>query len=149
MEFILPFNLAWFWLALTVLLIIIEILTFNVVTVWFAIGSLVTIFLSFLPIPFPFQILIFLAMSTTLLLITRPLVLKKLEAKKQKTNVDSLAGMNALVTKDIKPFEKGEIKVNGNIWTAKTESGEPLEKETECVIIRIEGVTAIVEKNAQ
>ncbi len=146
MEFILPINLAWVWLILAVVFIIIEMLTFTVITVWFAIGALLSVFLSFLPIPFHYQVLIFLVLSTALLFLTRPLVLKKLEGKKQKTNVDSLVGMNVLVVKDILPFDKGEVKINGNIWTAKTESNETLEKGSECTILRIEGVTAIVEK---
>ncbi len=146
MEFILPFNLAWIWLALAIIFIIIEALTFSVITIWFAIGSFILVFLSFLPIPFPYQVIIFLAISIVLLLLTRPLVLKKLEGKKQKTNVDSLAGMAVIVTKAITPFEKGEIKVNGNFWSAKAENNETIKKETECVILRVEGVTAIVEK---
>ncbi len=146
MEFFLPINVAWVWLALAILFIIIESLTFAIVTIWFAIGSFLMVFISFLPIPFTFQVLIFLAISITLLILTRPLVLKKLETKKQKTNVDSLAGSIALVVKDITSFEKGEVKINGNIWTAKSESSETIKKGSECIILRIEGVTAIVEK---
>ncbi len=147
MEVILPINMAWVWLALAVVFILIEVATFTILTVWFAIGAIILVFLSFLPIPFVYQILIFLIISTTLLVLTRPLILKKLESKKQKTNVDSLAGSIAIVVKDITAFEKGEIKINGNIWTAKSEKNENIEKNSECIILRIEGVTAIVEKN--
>ncbi len=147
MDIIMPFNLAWVWLGLAILFIVIELLTFNIITLWFAIGALVSVFISFLPIPFSYQILIFLLISVTLLVLTRPLVLKKLEEKKQKTNVDSLIGKKVLVVKAILPFEKGEIKINGTIWSAKTEGNEKIDKDSECTILRIEGVTAIVEKS--
>ncbi len=146
MELFLPINMAWVWLALAVVFIVIEVVTFTILTIWFAIGAIILIFLSFLPIPFVYQVLLFLIISTTLLVLTRPLILKKLESKKQKTNVDSLTGLTALVVKDILPFEKGEIKINGIFWSAKSESNETIEKESECIILRVEGVTAIVEK---
>lgn len=147
MDFILPFNEAWFWLALTVFFIIIEAFTTSLVTIWFAIGSAIVIFLSFLPIPFVWQVVIFLAISILLLVLTRPLLSRKLLRNKEKTNVDSLVGKKALVTKTITQFEKGEIKINGVIWSAKSEDNSTIEEKVECEIIAIEGVTAIVKKN--
>jgi membrane protein implicated in regulation of membrane protease activity len=134
----------WIWVALTILFAVIEAFTLGLTTIWFAIGALVLVFLSFLPIPMVFQVLIFLAISSVLLFFTRPIAIKKLKIGKVKTNVDSLAGMHAIVTKKISEFERGEINVKGQIWTARCESDSAIEEGTKCEIVRIEGAHAIV-----
>jgi len=134
----------WFWVVLTVIFAVIEVLTFGLTTIWFAIAALVMVFLSFLRMPLVSQILIFLVISAVLLFFTRPIAIKKLKIGKTKTNVDSLAGKCALVIKKITEFDNGEIKVNGLIWTAKTEDGSTLTEGSKCEIVRIEGVHAIV-----
>lgn len=139
-------NLSWFWLILAVVLTLIEVVTLGLTTIWFALGALVMIFLSFTPIPFAVQVLIWLLISSALLYFTRPYALKKLKVGKEKTNSESLIGKKALVISKITKFEKGEIKINGIIWGAKTDTDEELEKDAECEIIRIEGATAIVKK---
>ena len=145
MNFILQ-NMPWFWLAMAIIFTLIEVFTAGLTTIWFAIGSVPMIFLSFLPIPFLYQVLIMLVISIVLLIFTRPFFVKKLNANKEKTNVDALIGKTALVTKKITKFEKGEVKIDGKIWTAKSVSEEDLEEGTECLLQRIEGVTAIVSK---
>ena len=87
-----------------------------------------------------------LVISIVLLIFTRPFFVKKLNANKEKTNVDALIGKTALVTKKITKFEKGEVKIDGKIWTAKSVSDEDLDPGTECLLQSIEGVTAIVSK---
>jgi len=136
----------WIWLGLAVLFVIIEALTFGLTTIWFAIGALFLIFLSFLPIAFEFQVLIFLAISGCLLFFTRPLALKKFKTGRVKTNVDSYVGKTALVKKQITEFNSGEIKVSGQIWTARLEEGSAItiEEGTRCEVVRVEGAHAIV-----
>jgi len=136
--------LRWVWVGLTILLALIEVFTLGLTTVWFALAALVMVFLSFLPIPITFQILIFLAISAALLFFTRPIALKKLKIGKVKTNVDSLIGMHALVTRKISEFEKGEVKLNGQFWTARAENNSEILEGTKCEVVRIEGVQAIV-----
>ena len=145
MNFILQ-NMPWFWLGMAIIFTLIEVFTAGLTTIWFAIGSIPMIFLSFLPIPFLYQVLIMLVISIVLLIFTRPFFVKKLNANKEKTNVDALIGKTALVTKKITKFEKGEVKIDGKIWTAKSISDEDLEEGTECLLQSIEGVTAIVSK---
>ena len=138
-------HIWWIWVGLTILFALIEIFTLGLTTVWFALAALVMVFLSFLNIPFSWQILIFLVISAALLIFTRPLAIKKLKAGKEKTNVDSLVGRHALVTKQISEFEKGEIKINGVYWSAHTEGNTEMKEGDKCVIVRIEGVQAIVQ----
>ena len=142
----------WIWIGLTILLAVIEALTLGLTTIWFAIGALVMIFLSFIPsFAFEFQVLFFLAISAVLLIFTRPLAIKKFKVGRVKTNVDSLAGKNALVVKQITEFDPGEVKIGGLIWTARMEEGSTLTlaEGTKCEVIRIEGAHAIVRPYVQ
>jgi membrane protein implicated in regulation of membrane protease activity len=143
-----------FWLCLTILFTVIEALcAFNLVTLWFAVSSFVMIFVSAplagilsVQIRFGLHIGIFLAIAVVLLVFTRPLLVKKLRVGGEKTNVDDIAGRDAVVTKKIKKFEKGEVKVNGQVWTAISENNEGIEAGAECTILKVEGVKVIVRK---
>jgi membrane protein implicated in regulation of membrane protease activity len=89
---------------------------------------------------------VFLSRTTILLIFTRPFAVKKLRVGKVKTNVDDLIGRDALVVKGISKHEKGEVKIRSQIWTAISDTDEEIAENTECVIIRIEGVKAVVRK---
>jgi len=134
----------WIWAALIVIFVVIEVITLGLTTIWFALAALVMVFLSFLPIPFHFQVLIFLVISSCLFIFTRPVAIKKFKTGKEKTNVDSLVGKHALVTKQITEFERGEVKLHGQIWTARSEDGSVINEGIKCEVVRIEGVQAIV-----
>jgi membrane protein implicated in regulation of membrane protease activity len=141
----------WFWLALFVVFTIIEFASaFNLITIWFAISALLMVFISGLtellssPIRFRLHIGLFLLIAIVLLIFTRPVAIKKLKVGKVKTNVNDLVGREAIVTKRIGKYEKGEIKIQGQIWTAIAENNDEIEAGTECTVIRIEGVKAIV-----
>ncbi len=136
--------LPWFWLFLMILFTAIEVATFGLTTIWFALGALVMLLLSPLPIPFLWQIFVFLIISAVLLIFTRPIAVKKLKVGREKTNTDSLIGERALVIKDITEFEKGLVKVHGMEWSAQSINGKPMVKDETCIIKRIEGVTVVV-----
>ena len=136
----------WFWVALVIIFALIEIFTLGLTTVWFAIGAFVMVFVSFLDIRLSVQILIFLAISSLLLIFTRPIAIKKLKMGREKTNVDSLAGKYALVIKNISEFEKGEVKINGQIWSARADDNSEIPEGSKCEILRVEGVQLIVKK---
>ncbi|MCL2879651.1 MAG: NfeD family protein [Treponema sp.] len=136
--------IRWIWVGLVIVFSLIEVFTFGLTTIWFALGALVMVFLSFIDIPLAWQILIFLAISAVLLIFTRPLAIKKFKAGKAKTNVDTLIDRPALVTKTITEFDKGEIKIHGVIWSAYSEDNTEIKEGTKCIIVRIEGVQAIV-----
>ena len=138
--------LPWFWLFLVILFTAIEVATFGLATIWFALGALVMLFLSPLPIPFLWQILLFLIISSVLLIFTRPVAVKKLKVGREKTNTDSLIGEKALVIKEITEFEKGLVKLHGMEWSARSVDGSAIAKDATCRVERIEGVTLVVGK---
>lgn len=143
----------WFWLVLMVAFTLVELAcSFNLVTIWFAISAFIMIFVSGLTelldmsIRFRLHMGIFLILAVALLIFTRPIAVKKLKVGKVKTNVDDLIGRDALVIKGISKYGKGEVKIRGQIWTAISDTDEEIAENTECVIMRIEGVKAVVRK---
>ena len=132
------------WLILIIAFTLIEVLTLGLTTIWFAIAALIMFFISFLPIPLVYQLIIFLAIAAALLIFTRPIAVKKFKTGRVKTNVDSLAGQHALVTKQIGEFDAGEIKVNGQTWSARSEDNTVISEGMKCEVVRVEGVHAIV-----
>lgn len=94
------------------------------------------------------QILVFAITSLVLLAVTRPFARRFLNQKKlAKTNIDGLIGKKALVTADIDNVNsKGQIKINGLEWTARSVDDEPIPMGTEVEITAISGVKAIVRK---
>ena len=140
-------NLPWIWVAITIICIVVETLTFSLTTIWFAIGAFVMVFVAFTPLPFVAQLFIFVVISLLLLIFTRPIVQKKFNQKKIATNYERIIGQIALVTKKITATEKGTIKINGMEWTASVHEDIVLEEGSNCVIENIEGVTAYVKKS--
>ena len=137
-------NMPWVWFAVAVFCIVIEALTLGLTTIWFALSALVMIVIGFSPLPAEWQVLVFLLLSAALLVFTRPVAVKKLKVGRLRTNVDALSGKKALVIKDIRPYEKGEIKINGVIWSARSDTGSSVDAGSECVIDHIEGTTAVI-----
>lgn len=144
--FVLWNNLPWFWLAVMVLCIAIEAFTMALTTVWFACGAFVLVFVSILPVPFKWQLFLFVAISLALLICTRPIALRHFHIRKTPTNSDSLIGRRTTVLQDIGRQEKGTVKANGIVWSARTIDGSPLECGSECAIVSIEGNTLVVQK---
>jgi membrane protein implicated in regulation of membrane protease activity len=137
-------SVQWVWVALVIIFAVIEVITFGLTTVWFALAALIMVFLSFIKIPLAVQVLIFLIISTIFFIFTRPLAIKKFKMGKEKTNVDSFVGKHVLVIKNIGEFENGEVKLNGIIWAARSDNNTEIAEGVKCEILRVEGVQLIV-----
>ena len=137
-------NLPWFWVAVTIICVVIESLTLALTTIWFGISAFVMVFLAFTPLPFPAQLFIFVALALVLLIFTRPVVKQKINQKKIATNYERVIGQIAVVTKKITALDKGAIKLNGMEWTAAVREDVVLEEGSKCIVEEIAGVTAYV-----
>ena len=116
-------------------------------TVWFAGGALIAFFAAYIHLGIGLQIVLFLAVSILLLVLTRPIAVKYFNQEREKTNVDSLIGQNAVVLEEINTIKAtGRVEVNGMEWSAKTEHTEIIEVNTVVSIKGIQGVKLIVEK---
>lgn len=136
------------WLILFVILLVVEILTMGLTTIWFAGGAVVAYILAFIGFGLPVQIIVFLLVSIALLVITRPIAMKFFNQERQKTNAESLIGQKAVVLERIDTLHgMGRAEVNGMEWSAKTENQEGVIEAGEVVVIEgIQGVKLIVKK---
>ncbi len=135
------------WLIAAVVFGIIEGLTVSLVSVWMAVASVCSAVVAAFGGSILFQVIVFLLISTVLLLITIPLSKRFHEKKLVKTNADRLLGAEAVVIERIDPIEnKGKIKVMGQIWSAVDAHQGILEIGEKVVVQSIEGAHAIVEK---
>lgn len=137
-----------FWLILFVVLLIVEILTLGLTTVWFAGGAIIAFILALSGFGLVVQILAFLAVSIMLLVFTRPIAVKYFNQERQRTNAESLIGQKAIVTERIDAIHAtGKVEVNGLEWSAKTdEEEESIEAGSIVSIEGIQGVKLIVKQ---
>ena len=138
------------WIALFVVLIIIEIFTMGLTTIWFAGGALAALLANLLGANNVIQWILFFVVSIILLLATRPFAVKYLNKGRVSTNADSLIGQVGVVEQEIDNLKAmGCIMINGQDWTARSVSNDILIEKGKTVVVKsIEGVKLIVvEKN--
>ena len=133
------------WLIIAGLFFVGEIATVGFLIFWFGIGALIAMIVSFFTSNIIIQTTIFVISSTILIFATRPFVKKFADVKKTNTNVYSIIGKKALVIKTIDPIHSvGQIKINGEVWTAESENNQVIDEGSEVEILEIKGVKAIV-----
>ncbi len=136
-----------FWVVLLVGLIVVEAVTAQIVTIWFAVGAVAAIVAELLGAQIWLQWVIFIAVSVVALVATRPLVRKLTKTKVQPTNADRCIGKVAVVTEEIDNISaKGQVSVNGTVWTARSADGSVIPKDEKVKIEKIEGVKVIVNR---
>ena len=138
-------DAALIWIAIAVIFAIIEAVTLGLLTIWFTIGAVCAAVVVWLGGGVALQVVVFLVVSVVLLYFTKPLAQKKLKIGNVKTNVDALVGEVGLVTEEIRPFDTGQVKAAGQIWTALAELREQsIPVDARVRIVRVEGVKLIV-----
>ena len=136
------------WLAIVIVLLVIEIATLGLTTIGLAGGALVACIAALLHANIWVQIVLFLVVSVLLLFFTRPLAVRYMNKDRTKTNVDSMVGKEAVVTEAIDNLKaQGVVQVNGLEWTARSEeSQEVIPKGAIVEVGRVDGVKLIVRK---
>ena len=133
------------WLIASGVFIIIEIFTIGFLFFWLAIASLISMLVSFITDSIIIQTAVFVISSAVLIFATKPLMDKFAKKDKTATNVYSLIGKKAIVIKEIDwASGKGQIKIEGEVWSAKTKEQVNIPKGTEVEIESIDGVKAFV-----
>ena len=105
------------WLAIAIILAIIEMSTINLVSIWYVISSIIAMITSLFIENIVIQVAIFVLGGTILLILTKDAI-KKILPEKTKTNIDRIIGMKGIVTEKITKKTAGEVKVDGKHWTA-------------------------------
>lgn len=139
-------NLLIMWIALTIVFAVIEALTLQVVTIWFAVGLLGAIIANVVHASPLIQLIVFVALSILTLVIARPYLKKFTKTKTQPTNADVCIGKQAVVTEEINnTLATGQVKIRGIVWTARSADDGIVIPEGAVVTVKaIEGVKLIV-----
>lgn len=136
------------WLAVLVVMIVIEIITLGLTTIWFAGGALAAFLASLLGAGLPVQVALFFIVSLVLLLGTRPFAVKYFNKDRKKTNLESLIGAEAVVLEDIDNLKAaGRVQVNGQEWSARSSDGQGIRSGEIVRIEDIRGVKLMVSAN--
>ncbi|HOQ09198.1 MAG TPA: NfeD family protein [Syntrophomonadaceae bacterium] len=134
------------WILVAIVCGAIEIFTAGFWFLWLAIaGVVVALLVQFGLLPsLELQLLIFALITLLLIIFTRPLVMKFVKSNDAVSNVKALIGQHGITISRIVPMQFGQVKVNGEIWTAISE--EELEENTRIEVIGIDGVKLLVKK---
>ena len=139
---------GWAWIGIIVMSVVIEALSDQLVSIWFAPAAVVATILDFAGVDLVWQILVFLAISAIGIFVVRYFLKKAKPGNDTRTNIDAIIGERCVVTERIDNYAGcGQARVNGQIWSARGafendvfEVGEVLN------IVAIEGVKIICKK---
>jgi len=134
------------WLIAAGIFFVSEMATEGFLICWLGAGAVLAMLTSFVCENVFVQTIVFVTSSILLILLTKPLVNKYMKNSKTiVTNSNALIDKTGIVTISIDPLEAiGQVKVNGQIWSAKSEENTIIEKDTKVKILKIDGVKLIV-----
>ena len=138
--------MVWIWAVVFIATVIFEVTTVELISIWFALGSLIAFILALCGVNTTIQIVVFAAIAILLFIFFRPICMKLLQNSDEKTNVDSMVGSVHELLKEVNAKELGEIKVNGVVWRVLSKNNETIEAGSNVKIVEVHGNKFVVEK---
>lgn len=134
-----------FWLLAAILLLAAELLTYQLVSIWFAVGAAFALFSALMHLPFSMQLAVFVLVSCAALILSRPLARRIMSERKTRTNADAVVGSSGVVTEAIDNLQgKGRVSAMGLSWSARSEDGQVIAPQQPVQVLAIQGVKLIV-----
>ena len=129
-------------------MLIIEIITVGLTSIWAAGGALAALILNILGLSLVWQVIAFFAVTFVLLIFTRPFAVRFINTQREKTNYEGIIGKTIRIAERVDNIRQtGMAVVNGQEWTVRAEDEqEVLEPETLAKVVNISGVKLIVRK---
>lgn len=138
------------WLIGIIVFVVLESVTYQIVSIWFALGAVGGLIAYLTGASFTVQMIVFIAVSAVFLICLRPVSRKILKFKKEKTNVDSMLGKEVLITKEVDNLSGGgKGKVNGMVWSVKSADNSRISENEIAVVEKVEGVKLIVKRKGE
>lgn len=136
------------WLVIFVSMLVVESLGPTLVSIWFALGALIALIISFIPgVAWWIELIVFVVVSATALLALRPVFKHLLKRNIFKSNVDSLQGKRGYVTEDITYLVPGSVKLGDVKWSAVPQDKNTVFNKGEVVeVVAVNGNKLIVKK---
>ena len=134
-----------FWLIAAVGFLVLEGMTFSMVSVWFAAGSAAALLSCLFHPPFKVQAVVFIVVSVLCLAAFKPLT-QRLRQKSTPTNGDRSLGREAKVLTPVSAEETGRVRLDGVAWNARCATpGDTLAPGQSCRVTEIHSTLLIVE----
>jgi Membrane protein implicated in regulation of membrane protease activity len=144
-----PFPMSIVWLVAAVVFAVTEAATLGLTAIWFSAGSLVAMVAAMLGAQVWLQIMLFIVVSGVVVVLSRDWAKRFVNDRHVKTNADQIVGREAVVILSIdNDNAQGQIRVSGQVWTARAAQENTIEEGTHVVITAIEGVKAMVVRKA-
>lgn len=136
------------WLVLFVAMLIIEAVGPALVSIWFALGAVIALILSFIPeVAWWIEVIVFVVISIATLLALRPILKRYIKRNNYNTNIDSFTGKRGYVIEDITYLRPGAVKIGDVSWTAIPVNKDEKIVENEIIeVVAINGNKLIVKK---
>ena len=136
------------WLALFVVMLVIEGAGPGLVSIWFSFGALIALLVSFIPgVAWWIELIVFVVVSVATLLALRPVVKRFYKRNNIRTNVDSFVGKRGYVIEDITFLKPGAIKIGDVSWTAiPVDNNEKILENEVIEVVAINGNKLVVKK---
>ena len=134
-----------FWLIAAVGFLVLEGMTFSMVSIWFAAGSAAALLSCLFHPPFKVQAVVFMVVSVLCLAAFKPLT-QRLRQKPTPTNGDRSLGREAKVLTPVSAEETGRVRLDGVDWNARCATpGDTLTPGQSCRVTEIHSTLLIVE----
>lgn len=137
-----------YWLVVMAVLLVMEICTLGLTTIWFAGGALIATIAALMGAGFWTQVALFIVVSSLLLIFTRPWAMRYINNHKAKTNYEGLIGKVIKITETVDNFnQSGTAIVNGSEWTVRSKDDDVIiQPGDKAQIVNIKGVKLIVKR---
>lgn len=135
------------WFCVLLFSLLIEIVTVQLISIWFCVGAAVALVASWCGIQSSVQIILFVAVSGLCLAFIYPPIAKSIKKRTQNLNANRIIGESGIVSEDIVANDgTGQIKVLGETWSAKPKDPETkyIKAGTPIEVVSIEGVKAVI-----
>ena len=134
-----------FWLLAAIGFVVLEAMTLNLVSIWFAVGSAAALLSCLVTGSFRVQAVVFIAVSGVCLLAFKPLA-KRLHKQPTPTNGDRALGREARVLTPVSAQQTGRVRLDGVDWSARCATpGDTLTPGQACRVTEIHSTLLIVE----
>ncbi|SFB69816.1 Membrane protein implicated in regulation of membrane protease activity [Butyrivibrio sp. YAB3001] len=136
------------WLIVTVALAVIELSTFGLVTIWFAIGAAMAMIAAIIGANIGIQLIVFIVVSTVILITLRPLATKYVNSRTKRTNIDAVIGRKLVAKTDIdNAVGLGKVDMDGSTWFALSSREDEVIHAGDIIrVVKVVGAKLIVEK---
>ena len=134
------------WVGVLALALIIEFVTVELVSVWVAVGAFFGLILAACGVRYEIVIAVVVVVSIGSIFGLRPVAMKLMRKGNLKTNAENAVGKQVRLLSGITADELGSFKLNGTVWSAKSENDKPIKKDSWVEIVSIEGNKYVVKK---